>query len=160
MLLWMRSHFTVFINRAIPIAYGGFLMCLVLYKFIILCKEAGGFHSSGLIKILTRNQVVYFLGYVVGFRYVRRFLHIVCTSRSLIIVGLLHIASELLQSVAFSNFVSVAGNPSLLAILNARILFDMKERGNRDVVDSSVRTASTVSEIVFGDDEVASSSAI
>ena len=74
---------------------------------------------------------------------------------SLVCVGIMHMVSGSIHSIAFPAVVSVAGNPCLLSLLNTRILFNMKEVGERGLSQgTSLRTVSTVSEIGFTEDLV------
>lgn len=54
--------------RSIPMIYGSLLMFLALYRATVLLKAQPGMSTYGLIKILVRDQVVYFLACVCPFQ--------------------------------------------------------------------------------------------
>ena len=72
---------------------------------------------------------------------------------SVILVSVFAIADNLtLESNAlFAYILTVLGNPSLLSILGARLLFNMKEAGAKGLNEgTSCGSKSTISDIEFG----------
>lgn len=49
------------LTRCIPLVYGIFLMILAVYKSAIILKEDPGLSIARIIKIIVRDQVVYFM---------------------------------------------------------------------------------------------------
>lgn len=48
-------------NRALPMAYGTILMSLALRKAATIWKEQAGLKGLGLVRVLIRDQAIYFL---------------------------------------------------------------------------------------------------
>lgn len=53
--------------RCIPMAYGLFLLLLALYKSATIWKENSGLNHLGLVKVLVRDQAIYFSACVCSF---------------------------------------------------------------------------------------------
>ena len=49
------------LTRCIPLVYGVLLMILAVYKSAIILKEDSGLNVTRIIKIIVRDQVVYFM---------------------------------------------------------------------------------------------------
>ena len=47
--------------RTIPLAYGALLMVLALYKATVYWRESAGFHGLGLVKVVIKDQLIYYL---------------------------------------------------------------------------------------------------
>lgn len=48
-------------RRSVPAIYGTFLLGLALYKAAAIWKETSGFKGIGLVRVLIRDQALYFL---------------------------------------------------------------------------------------------------
>ena len=51
-------------HRTFLALYGALLLVLALYKAAVIWKENSGLHNFELVKVLVRDQAVYFLLYV------------------------------------------------------------------------------------------------
>ena len=71
---------------------------------------------------------------------------------SIILVSVFEIANNLIESNAlFTYILNILGNPSLLSILGARLLLNMKEAGANGLNEgTSCGSKSTISDIDFG----------
>jgi len=96
---------------SIPLLYEAILMVLVIYKAVILSREAGGLNGSILVRILIRDQAIYFVAVLV-----------ITTSKIL----------EFNLGYVPSNIFTVLGYTDLLSVLGARLLLNMKEAGERE----------------------------
>ncbi|KAL5524841.1 hypothetical protein ACEPAF_9987 [Sanghuangporus sanghuang] len=121
------------IDWMIPVGYGVVLMGLALYKASAYWKESAGFRGLTLAKVLVRDQVLYFM------------LVISCS-----VVAVLSFKVQI-ENQVLSNILSSLGNPALLSLLGTRMLFNLKEAGERGQNEgTSYRVQSgTVSEINF-----------
>jgi len=126
------SVVTAPLSWSIPLAYGSLLLALAFYKAAAIWKESAGLKGVSLIKVLIRDQAFYFLAVM-----------FVCVAN---IVADVDDLSSIL-----SNVFVVAGNPAFLSILGARLLFNMKEAGEKGLNQgtSCPTLTSTVSEIDF-----------
>ena len=132
--------------------YGLLLMSLALYKATTLWKAQPGMNTTRLIKVLVRDQVIYFLAYV--------FLPKKCSAGSVnpvmlsvILISALEIMEKFNagSSALFAHILVVLTNPPLLSVLGARLLFNMKEAGAKGLNEgTSCGSKSTISDIEFG----------
>ncbi|OCB87160.1 hypothetical protein A7U60_g5675 [Sanghuangporus baumii] len=117
----------------IPMIYGVILMALALYKATEYWRISAGFKGFTLVKVLIQDQIIYFILVIAS-----------CA---------LNITNFNLQSsnVFISNVVNELGNPAYLSILGSRMLFNLKEAGERVVnMGTSFRVVSeTLSDMDF-----------
>ncbi|THH02981.1 hypothetical protein EW145_g6637 [Phellinidium pouzarii] len=118
------------VSWAIPLLYGLILMILALYKAAEYWKMSAGFRGFELVKVLIRDQVVYF------------FLVIFCCVAR-IIAGTTELSS--LSSYALS----ILGSPGFLCVLGSRLLVDLKEAGEKGLNGGISYRAESVSDIEF-----------
>ncbi|KAL5512646.1 hypothetical protein ACEPAG_2912 [Sanghuangporus baumii] len=125
------------VNWLIPMIYGLILMILALHKAAKYWRISAGFKGLSLVKVLIRDQVVYFM-----------FLIMCC------LFAILEFRLEI-SSNFLSNVLNCLGNPSFLTILGSRMLFNLKEAGERgENVGTSYRASSTaMSEMNFAEPE-------
>ncbi|KAL5524827.1 hypothetical protein ACEPAF_9973 [Sanghuangporus sanghuang] len=96
-----------------PMTYGAILMILALYKAAEYWKVSAGFKGFMLVKVLIRDQVLYFM------------LAIACSIFAII-------EFRVVVSNDFAAAILTAlGNSSFLTILGNRMLFNLKEAGER-----------------------------
>ncbi|KAL5524826.1 hypothetical protein ACEPAF_9972 [Sanghuangporus sanghuang] len=123
------------VDWMIPMAYGTILMILALYKAAEYWKMSAGFKGFVLVKVLIRDQALYFM--------------LVIASCMLNILEF-----RLIISSAFvSNVLSSLGHPALLTTLGSRMLFNLKEAGERGQNEgTNYRTpTSTISDMDFAE---------
>ncbi|OCB87149.1 hypothetical protein A7U60_g5663 [Sanghuangporus baumii] len=122
------------IDWMIPVGYGVVLMGLALYKASAYWKESAGFRGLTLAKVLFPHQIA------------ERLVSVISCSVVAVLSFKLQIENQVL-----SNILSSLGNPALLSLLGTRMLFNLKEAGERGQNEgTSYRVQSgTVSEINF-----------
>lgn len=113
-----------------PLVFETTLMVLALYKAKQLWVESGGFTGLKLVKILIRDQVIYFAGYA--------FLQIgsICCANgnfSVVLITSFKILEFNIQPIIPDLIFTTLGNTNLLSIFGSRMLFNMKEAGDRGV---------------------------
>lgn len=116
-------------------------------------KDQPGMTTSRLIKVLVRDQIVYFLACVCLFEQyetvsVDRFILLI----SVILVCMFDIVQNLTNgSETFNSALSVLANPALLSILGSRLLFNIKEAAARGLNGGMGWGGKmTISDIEFG----------
>ncbi|OCB83930.1 hypothetical protein A7U60_g9139 [Sanghuangporus baumii] len=129
----LPSRMLSIVSWVIPMTYGMILLCLVLYKAANYWKLSSGFKGFDLVRVLIRDQVLYF-GFVI--------LCSVSKILSVIIAKISPFASDVLNA---------AGSPTLLCILGGQLLTNLKEAGERGVNGGTNYTPRSVSAIVFGE---------
>ena len=126
-------------------------MALALYKAAEYWKMSAGFKGFTLVKVLIEDQIVYFLLYV--FLAVADLLtnanhRVISCSVFSILEFKLQISDSFLV-----NVLEQLGSPSFLSLLGSRLLFNMKEAGERGQNEgTSYRSSSsTISEMDFAE---------
>ena len=136
--------------------YGAILMVLALFKSAEYWKMAAGFKGFPLVKILIRDQALYFLLYVL---YNSVAAGLVLTLLRVVSYCVLNIVGfRLVPSNAFvSNILITLGSPALLTILGSRMLFNLKEAAELGLNEGTNAriTSRTVSAMDFADRESA-----
>ncbi|KAL5514492.1 hypothetical protein ACEPAG_2581 [Sanghuangporus baumii] len=119
------------ISRILPMGYGLLLMCLALYKAAEYWKMSSGFKGFHLVRILIRDQVLYY-----GF---------------IILCSVTRITDSKLSSISLlaSILVGAAGSPTLLCILGGQLLINLKQAGERGANGGTNYTPKSVSNIEF-----------
>ncbi|KAL5524860.1 hypothetical protein ACEPAF_10006 [Sanghuangporus sanghuang] len=97
----------------ILMTYGVILMILALYKAAKFWKISAGFKGFMLVKVLIRDQVLYFM------------LVIACC-----IFAILEFRLQF-SNVFFAGILNALGNPAFLTILGSWMVFNLKEAGER-----------------------------
>ncbi|KAL5512653.1 hypothetical protein ACEPAG_2919 [Sanghuangporus baumii] len=123
------------VDWLIPMAYGAILMILALYNAVEPWKISAGFKGFVLVKVLVRDQALYFI------------LVIACCIFNIIEFWVVF-SNELLAGI-----LAALGNPAFLTILGNRMLFNLKEAGERGQNEgTSYRVPSrTISDIDFAE---------
>ncbi|KAL5480257.1 hypothetical protein ACEPAI_1527 [Sanghuangporus weigelae] len=123
------------VNWIIPIVYGSVLMILALYKAADYWKVSAGFKHFTLVKVLLRDQVLYFA------------LAISCSVINIITNRVIF------SSPSLGAVLNSLGNPTFLSLLGSRMLFNLKEAGERGQNEGTSYTISsrTISAIDFVD---------
>ncbi|KAL5524863.1 hypothetical protein ACEPAF_10009 [Sanghuangporus sanghuang] len=123
------------IDWVIPMAYGAVLMVLALYKAAEYWKISAGFKGFMLVKVLIRDQISYFM------------LVITCCMFD-IIQFKLEISNAFLAGI-----LNALGNPAFFTILGSRMLFNLKEAGERGQNEGTSygMPSQTISEIDFAE---------
>lgn len=133
--------------------YGALLMVLALYKAAVLSKEVTGLGLGGvgLLKILIRDQVIYFLAcvHLIHVNIVRGLFSVFSVTS----VCVVQIADDFIDdNNVLSEFLFYIVNPSLLSLLGARLLFNIKEAGENGLYQGTCcGQKSTVSGIDFAE---------
>ena len=125
-------------------------MLLALHKAAAIWKENSGLSNLRLVKILVRDQAVYFLAWAhcsqaPPLSWTNLFLRV-------IFVSILKIVTNFVVDVnlVVASILDFAGNPAFLSILGAHLLFNMKEAGERGLNQgTSCGSELTVSDIDF-----------
>ena len=103
-------------------------MILAVYKAARILKEDPGLNMVKIIKVILRDQVVYFIAYVSQFEFCRRSLS--TNAIRLIFVSAATILAEFLSSIKPILAVEDSiGNPAILSSVSAHLLLNMKESG-------------------------------
>ncbi|KAL5476988.1 hypothetical protein ACEPAI_3174 [Sanghuangporus weigelae] len=115
-------------SNLIPMVYGLLLLVLAIYKAIEFWKLSPGFKDFRLVRVLVKDQVLYY--------------------GSVMLICILKIADlPLTDSSPFvSEIMEVAGNTIFLSVLGGQLLINLKEAGQDGVSD---RTSGILSEIEF-----------
>ncbi|KAL5524861.1 hypothetical protein ACEPAF_10007 [Sanghuangporus sanghuang] len=123
------------VDWVIPIAYGAILMILALCKAAEYWKLSAGFKGFVLVKVLIRDQILYFM------------LTIICC-----IFAILNFRVAV-SNAFLSDMLMILRNPAFLTILGSRMLFNLKEAGERGQnKGTSYRLPSrTISDIDFAE---------
>ncbi|EJC99532.1 uncharacterized protein FOMMEDRAFT_160599 [Fomitiporia mediterranea MF3/22] len=111
--------------------YGLVLMLLALYRAAEYWKMSSGFRGFKLVKVLIRDQIIYFL------------LAIMCC-----VFNILNFKVPVNNDV-LEMFLQQAGNPSFLCILGSRLLFNLKEAGKLGVNEGTNYRTTSMSTIEF-----------
>ncbi|KAL5501239.1 hypothetical protein ACEPAH_9626 [Sanghuangporus vaninii] len=123
------------VDWSLPMSFGLILMGLILYKAAEYWKISTGFKGFELIKVLIRDQVVYF--------------------SALIVFCALNIAYNKLEDLGTSDLEQLilqeAGMPAYLSILGSRMLFNLKEAGKRGLNEGTNYWLKSLSNIEFYD---------
>lgn len=126
-------------------------MLLALYKAAAIWKENSGLTNLRLVKVLIRDQALYFLAYVLFHR------NLTINSdtsiyRLISVCALSIISGFILVNQVLYTILSLAGNPAFLSILGAHILFNMKEAGAKGLNQgTSCISKSTISNMDFAE---------
>ncbi|KAL5500904.1 hypothetical protein ACEPAH_9291 [Sanghuangporus vaninii] len=125
----------IMVNWIIPMVYGAVLMVLALYKAAEYWRMSAKLKGSTLVKVLLQDQVLYFL-LVIG-----------CS-----VLNIISFKVDISNEFA-STVLGALGNPSCLSLLGSRMLFRLKEAGERGQNEGTSYTmpSETVSEIDFAD---------
>ncbi|OCB91809.1 hypothetical protein A7U60_g922 [Sanghuangporus baumii] len=107
----------------IPMAYGVVLLVLALYKAMLYQRFSAGFSGPRLVKVLIHDQIIYFL------------LVVACCVLN-ILQFKIHVTNNILAGI-----LSTLGCPSLLCVVGSHMLFNLKEAGNRDLIENSTYSA-------------------
>lgn len=125
-------------------------MVLALHKAAAMWRESSGLGGMGLLKVLIRDQAIYFLAWVsTSSQYLSDLIHYI----RVIFVSVLQIIDDVFdQSTLVALIFSFVGNPTLLSLLGARLLLNMKEAGEKGLNQgTSCGSKSTVSEVDFAE---------
>lgn len=124
------------------------LMTLAIRKAAKIWKENAGADGFDLVKILIRDQAVYFVAYVNDHN--RRDLSDEPNFR-VIFVGIFQAASFANLSVGLSIAFNYIGNPNLLSIPGSRLLLNMRQAGERSVNPGTSCRPATMSGMEFAE---------
>lgn len=125
---------------------------MALYKAVTIWRESSNLSlNSRLVRVLVRDQAIYLLACV-------------CVAHTtslqtntfifrLVFVSILSIIPNFVQeSLLVSGILGFAGSPAILSFLGARLLFNIKEAGEKGLDQgTSCGSGSTVSDIDFAE---------
>ena len=136
-------------SRLVLSLYGALLMALALYKAAEYWRVSAGFKGFTLVKVLIEDQIIYFTLYVFPLL-TNLSADIVSSVIACSVLAILHF-KLVLSNTFLADVLSQLGNPSLLSLLGSRMLFNLKEAGERGQNEgTSHRTPrSTMSEMDF-----------
>lgn len=112
------------------------------------------FKGIGLLEILIRDQAVYFLAYGIPLMLLKPSQTKIASLFSVVFVSLIKIIVDLFhKSTLVSTILEVVGNPALLSIISARLLFNMREAAAKSLNQgmSCSFVQSNLSEIDFAE---------
>lgn len=103
-------------------------MTLALYQARIIWKETAGLKGLELMKVLIRDQALYFLAYVL----VPYLWNTSSNFQSVLAVSGAQIIGDYINgSLIVDDILALIGNTSFLSLMGSRLLFNMKEAGER-----------------------------
>ncbi|EJC99466.1 uncharacterized protein FOMMEDRAFT_160521 [Fomitiporia mediterranea MF3/22] len=129
------------IDWSVPMVYGFILMLLALYKAAEYWRMSAGLKGFKLVKILIRDQIIYFL------------LAVSCCVLNIMEIKLVPTNDNL------ATLIQQAGNPAFLCILGSRLFFNMKEAGKLGVNEGTSYRMKSLSNIEFEQTQPAGSEA-
>lgn len=106
-------------------------MILALYKAALLWKESSGLGGLDLVKILVRDQLMYFAAYVLS--PFNDYTSLDLSETRVIYVSVMQIIGDTSLNTIAANILVAIGHPGFLSILGSRLLIHMKEAGEKGV---------------------------
>lgn len=110
--------------------YGAILMVIALYKAAEYWRLSAGFKGFTLVKVLIKDQVLYFMLQVMSHGFPSSYIH---PFHSVILCSMFAILGFRLTipNIILADILSSLGNPSFLSLLGSRMLVNLKEAGER-----------------------------
>lgn len=132
------------------LAFETLLMILVFYKAAVMWKENAGLAGFSLIKVLVRDQAVYFVTCGFLFFRARRQWNWLLRCIRIVVISLIQILiNNLRLGIALNCILGLIGNPAFLPLLGSRLLVHMKEASKHQ--DESYEPRVISHGIIFAD---------